>query len=57
MRYQIFSDLETREPVVAVPLESAQAVHVADGLVLLPCDIVEAGSVGEAIFRYLDEWN
>lgn len=55
MRYRIFSDLETSEPVVAVPLEAAQAVHVANGRVLLPSDIVEAGSPGEALFRVLDQ--
>lgn len=57
MRFRIFSDPTTGEHAVAVPLESAQAVHVADGRVLLPCDIVEAGSPGEALFRYLDAGN
>ena len=59
MRYQIFTDptLDTDEHAVAVPLETAQAVHVTAGRVLLPCAILEAGSAGEALFRYLDQVN
>lgn len=59
MRYQIFSDLRhLGDNAVAVPLEQAPVILTGDdGETLFPCDVVSAGSPGEAVCNYLDQWN
>lgn len=55
MRYQIFTDAPYDTEVVAVPLEAAPVVLRTEAGTLFPRDVVEAGSPGEAVFRFCDQ--